>query len=105
MTTRWLNYLPALEHAIAVMSDELESLDFRGAWSPDHKTQGLHALQVIRRAWTQSAVSEEAFAVLERLGDHEALSSNVCFRGALESIEHWSQELLEEQRDSPGTLH
>jgi hypothetical protein len=105
MTTRWLNYLPALERAIAVISDELESLDFRGDWSPDRKTEGLHALQVIRHTWTQSAVAEEAFAVLKRLGDHEALSSNLCFRGALESIEHWSQELLEEQRDSSDTLN
>jgi hypothetical protein len=105
MTTRWHNYLPALERAIAAISNELESLEFCGDWSPDRKTEGLHALQGIRRSWTQSAVAEDAFVVLKRLGDHEALSSNICFRGALESIEHWSQELLEEQRDSPNTFN
>ncbi len=96
MASKWLDYLPALEKAISVMSSEIESVRFGGAWSPDHKTEGLQALQQLRQAWIQGQIAKTAFDTLKRLSVFDDLSGNIRFRASLEVIEQWSSELQEE---------
>jgi hypothetical protein len=97
---QWLDYLPALEKAISVISVEIEALQFQGNWSPYQRTEGLQALQQLRHGWTQEKVVPGAFVVLRRLGNHEAFIDNISFRASLESIEQWGIELEEERQGS-----
>jgi hypothetical protein len=95
MITPWLDYLPALEQAIAMMSSELEALQFRGPWSPEHKTKGLQNLQQLRQAWTQNYLHREALEHLKALSSSAVLKNNRRFRAELERIEQCGQELQE----------
>ena len=97
MAGQWLNYLLALENAILVMSSEVETLGFRDDWTPQQRTEGLRALQQIRRDWAQGKISKISLEYLERLSESEALSGNLRFRASLQAVKNWSSELLEDQ--------
>jgi hypothetical protein len=94
-TISWLDYLSALEQAIAVMSLELEALEFQDSWSPEHKTKGLQNLQQLRQAWIQNRIHVEALEHLQAMSTSAPLQANLNFQASLEAIERWSHELRE----------
>jgi hypothetical protein len=93
--TSWLDYLPALEQAIAVMSSELEALKFQASWTPEHRIRGLQDLQHLRQAWIQNRIHREVLEHLQRLSSSDLLKANSNFRASLEAIKRWSRELHE----------